>query len=211
MSENKPRRGWHPDPYDSSRLRFHDGDSWTGKIRPAPRFLHGRGDDPDAIRWVRLVWRITMAIGLMIIAVWILAFLIIWRNDPIRTIQSEAYISAANEVCSRAESRIESLPPPETATSIEEQARRVELLNEQFARVTSELADLEVASSDRVLVSQWMQAWEDFVDAGAAYASALRSGDRDAYEAAARATELPNTRVALFALGNGLESCVFEI
>jgi hypothetical protein len=173
------------------------------KVRPALRAaLVERGESLSAPRppvWVAVVLLagISMATGWLIVTA--------QRDaEPV----PPGVVERANEVCTDAHAELAELPELPDSPTYEQRARAVERGLAVFEATVARLRAL-IARGRNSTYDEWLDRWDELNGAGAAYADAIRTGDRSVYEPAGDAADGPATAVASMASTHGMNACVF--
>lgn len=214
--------GWYTDPDDPALIRYWDGGSWTDHTRGRPTWAPPL-DPEEAARheaatarrrrwWTRGIGSL-LAGGLVVLTIFAV------RGDvpavPARTVGDRAFTDAAQALCAEAMPAIRRQPPQagddeDRPSADEALARRVERTADDLEALVGRLRGLPVAVEDADEVERWFAHWDEFVSVGRRFASAVRTGDREEYQAVGAEGDAPSRRIYAFAKANGMPDCVFE-
>lgn len=176
-------------------------------MRPYPGWLRSLrlSDGPgprDRNRAARRLWAlstIAMTSALVLLLALVNANRATTMGDE--RVRDDEFLAAADRACARADRDV-------VRPYVDSGASNPERLADGMERLVLELREFAVAGRDAGRVGAWLDAWDEWVAAGHAYADAVDADD-DA-KAAKISADSQSAKIAInrFALANGLASCV---
>lgn len=133
-----------------------------------------------------------------------------WAGRPERTINDPAFERAAAAICEKDVPKLRAVKrEDDTEDPLEEEtADTVEAVADDLEVMVKRLEAIEVRTPDRAEVAAWFDAYGNYIEAGRAYARAVRGGDEDVYNTVDDQAIEPLKQVRDFARANFIDACI---
>ena len=150
-------------------------------------------------------WAIAVVLAAIAMGAFV-AWSVSQSRRPAATIDDDAFVRRANEICAR---DIPALRAPERRSSTT--ALRPQTLRSVAGgidRVAARLRDVPVEGDDAARVDAWLDDWDRYTEVGRRYADAVERDDPETYSAIDDEAVVIARRMGRFARGNHIDDCV---
>ena len=169
------------------------------------------------IEWfARGLWRRRRPIQVLIAIGMVFTLLVLWQNRdlrPARTMTDPSFVRQANALCEKqvrplAEQQLSSREHDKQDDTPRANAAKVEAAADKLEAAVTELRALPHRPENTGQLNAWFVNFDDYVQAGRDYATALRTGNEADYNRVDDEGVAPLKAISHFARANRIDSCV---